>query len=99
MDPVPFYEKQTGPETSYQSLFGLQNILRKNLFLVIHPKFPPACKKTLYSILRYSQFQSPVTKLRMPTQIYFDQLFIYVNLYQRAKNQAISRICSGYIVD
>ena len=31
----------------------------------------------------------------MPTQKYFDQLLVYVDLYQDAKNQAISLICSG----
>ena len=29
----------------------------------------------------------------------FDQLLLYVNLYQLAKNQAISLICSGNAVD
>ena len=29
----------------------------------------------------------------------FDQLLIYVNLYQNAKNQAISFICSGDMAD
>ena len=32
------------------------------------------------------------------TQTVFDQLFIYVNLYQHVKNQAILLICSGDIV-
>ena len=30
---------------------------------------------------------------------FFYQLLIYVNLYQQAKNQAISFICSGDMVD
>ena len=30
---------------------------------------------------------------------FFDQLLIYVNLYQHAKNQAISLICYGDMVD
>ena len=29
----------------------------------------------------------------------FDQLLIFVNLYQHAKNEAVSSICSGEIVD
>ena len=29
----------------------------------------------------------------------FDQILIYVNLYQHAKNQAILLICSGDMVD
>ena len=37
--------------------------------------------------------------LAMPIQKFFDQLLIYVNLYQHAKNQAISLICSGDMVD
>ena len=35
----------------------------------------------------------------MPIQKFSDQLLIYVNLYQHAKNQAISLICSGDMVD
>ena len=35
----------------------------------------------------------------MLTQKYFHQLLIYVNLYQHAKNPAISFIYSGDIVD
>ena len=35
----------------------------------------------------------------MLNQNFFDQLLVYVNLYQHAKNQAISMICSGDMVD
>ena len=71
------------------------------------PEFAPECKISvhfIYLFLRYSQFQSPVTRLAMPilimfTQKVFDQLSIYVNLYHQAKNQAILLICSGYMVD
>ena len=35
----------------------------------------------------------------MPTQSIFDQLLVLVNLYQDAKNQPISLICSGDMVD
>ena len=37
--------------------------------------------------------------LTIPTKKYFDQLLIYVNLYQHTKNQAISLICSGNMLD
>ena len=30
----------------------------------------------------------------MPIQQFFDQILIYVNLYQHAKNQAVLLICS-----
>ena len=35
----------------------------------------------------------------MPTPKKIDQLLIYVNFYQHAKNQVISLICSGDMVD
>ena len=35
----------------------------------------------------------------MPNQKIFDQLLIFVNLYQHAKNADVSSICSGEIVD
>ena len=41
----------------------------------------------------------PHPSLAMPIENIFDQLLIYVNLYQHAKNQAISLICSGDMVD
>ena len=44
------------------------------------PEFATACKKSVHSIYSF---------LTMPTQKLFDQLLIYVNLYQHAKNQAI----------
>ena len=37
--------------------------------------------------------------LTMPTPNVFDQFLIYVDLYEHAKNQAISLICSGDMVD
>ena len=37
--------------------------------------------------------------LAKPTQNFIDQLLIYVNFYQHAKNQATSLICSGDMVD
>ena len=35
----------------------------------------------------------------MPDQKNFNQLLIFVNLYQHAKNEAVSTICSGETVD
>ena len=35
----------------------------------------------------------------MPKQKNFNQLLIFVNLYQHAKNEAVSSICFGEIVD
>ena len=59
---------------------------------------------SIYSFLRYSQFLSPVNRLATPfltltTQKYFDQVLIYVNLYEHAQNQAISLTCFGDMDD
>ena len=35
----------------------------------------------------------------MPNQKMFDQLLIFVNLYQHAKNYTVSSICVGEMVD
>ena len=59
------------------------------------PQFVPACKRSVYSIcsfLRHNQFESPMIRLTtpifdQPTQKRFDQLLIFVNLYQHAINQ------------
>ena len=59
------------------------------------PVFAPPCKKAFHfinSFLRYSQLATPI-------QTFSDPLLIYVNLYQHAKNQAISLIYSGDMVD
>ena len=37
--------------------------------------------------------------LTIPNQNIFEQLLIFVNLYQHAKNKAVSSICSGEIID
>ena len=71
------------------------------------PEFALPCKKSVHSInsfLRYSQFLSPLTRLAThisphANQKFFGQLFVYMNLYQHAKNQAISLTCSGDMVD
>ena len=79
---------------------NFDNILLKIIKITFSfTEFAPACKKLVHSInsfLKYSQFKCPVT---MPTPKFFDQLLIYVNLYQHVKNQAISLICSGDMVD
>ena len=67
------------------------------------PEFALALKKSAYSIcafLRYNQFKSPVTRLVTPIFDHthpkiFDQLLIYVNLHQHAKNQVISFMSFG----
>ena len=65
-------------------------------------EFVLANKKSVYSInsfLSYSQFKSPVSTewphrfLTIPSPIFFNQLLISLNLYQYAKNQAISIFC------
>ena len=35
----------------------------------------------------------------MPNQKIFDQLLIFVNLYEHAKNEAVPSICSGDMAD
>ena len=60
------------------------------------PECAAACEisvRSVYSFLRYRQFQSPVTKLATPIfddahLNFFDQLSVYVNLYQYAKKSA-----------
>ena len=67
------------------------------------PKFVSACKKSVYSIcwvLRYSQFRVQWPDWQQPfftmlTQKIFDQLLIFVNLYQHAKNQFIPSVNSS----
>ena len=57
------------------------------------PEFAQAHKKSvhsIYSFLRCSEFKSPVTRLATPISDQakhktFDQLLIYVNLYQHVK--------------
>ena len=58
------------------------------------PEFARACKKSLHSITRLA---TPI--FDHTHQNFFDQLLIYVNLYQHAKHQAILLICSGVMVD
>ena len=61
------------------------------------PDFAIACKKNGSFHPFIPEIQSilePMTRLVMPsltmqTQTFFDQLIIYVNLYQQAKNQPI----------
>ena len=41
----------------------------------------------------------PYPFLTIPNQKIFDQLLIIMNFYKHAKNEAVSSICSGAIVD
>ena len=64
------------------------------------PELAPACKKSVHSShFRVPWLDWPHLFLTIPTHKVFDQLLIYVNLYQYAKSQAISLICSGNTVD
>ena len=53
----------------------------------------------IQSILEYCDQTRNAHFLTMSTPKIFNQLLIYVNLYQHAKNQAILLICSGDMVD
>ena len=72
------------------------------------PEFAPARKKLVHSINSFMRYTVsfrvmwpswPHPSLTMHNPQFFDQLLIYVNLYQHVKNQAISLICSGDKVD
>ena len=71
------------------------------------PEFAPALKNLLApsvhsgDTVNFGVLQSdwPHPFLTIPTQKFFNQLLIYVNLYQHAKNKVISIICSGDMVD
>ena len=56
-------------------------------------------KKLVCSIYSFWRPDWPHPFLIMPTKKIFDQLLIDVNLYQHAKNEAISKISSGDMVD
>ena len=92
------------PDSQFQSHITR---LTTPIFDHAHPKnfksaydlcgFMSACKKSVHSICpfwRYSQFQSPDTRLAtpMPNQKKFDQHFIFENLYQHAKNMLSGEI-------
>ena len=69
-------------------------------------EFVPACKKQLIpSVHSWDKFKlSPETRLATPifdnAQLKkLDPLLIFVNLYQHAKNEAVSLICSEEIID
>ena len=51
--------------------------------------------------MRHGQISSPEARLvkLMPNQCIFDQLLIFVNLYQHAKTEAALSIGSGEIAD
>ena len=48
---------------------------------------------------RFQRPDWPHPFLNMPNQEIFNQLLIFMNLYQHAKNEAVSPPCSGEIVD
>ena len=90
--PHPFFD-YAHPK-NFQSPFNLR-------------EFVPACKKsvipTVYSWdtfnFRVSRPDWPHPVLTLPNQKVFDQLLTFVNLYQQAKNKAVSLFFSGGIVD
>ena len=85
-----------------QQILGSQNHAHPKIIksTFSFPEFVPVWKKSVYSIcsfLRYSQFQPPVTRLATPIFDHahiknFDQLLIFVNLYQHAKNHFIPSV-------
>ena len=70
------------------------------------PGFVPACKKSVVPSVhfwdavnfRVQRPDWPHSFLTIPNQEIFDQLSIFVNLYQHAKNEAVSSIFSGEMV-
>ena len=80
------------PHKNFKSLF--------NLF-----EFVPACKKLIPSVhsdlfnFRVQITDWPQQFLTMANQTIFNQLLIFVNLYQHAKNYTVSLICSGEMLD
>lgn len=71
------------------------------------PEFVTACKNLVHpinSFLRCNLFQSHVSRMATPILNYaqskiFKSTFNLMNLYQHAKNQAISSFCSRETVD
>ena len=63
----------------------------------------PSCKKSVCSrdIVNFRVHKADLSNpfQKMSNQKIFDQLLIFVNLYQHAKNEAVSLICSGEIAD
>ena len=69
-------------------------------------EFVPVCKKLIPSVhsgdtvnFRVQRPDWPHLFLTMPNQKIFNQISIFVNLYQYAKNYAVSLIRSGKIFD
>ena len=81
--------------------------MRSPIIKASFPEFISKHQKLVYSINfseRYSQFQISATRVDSPIYHHahpniLNQLFISMNLYQYAKNQTISSLCSGDIVD
>ena len=71
-------------------------------------EFASVCKKSVHFIYLILEIQSILEShdqtgqahfLTTPAQKNFDQLLFYLTLYEHAKNQAISLICSGDMID
>ena len=103
-----FYSAVTGPATPFCYHTHPKNFQLSFNFSEFVLAFAPACKKignSNCSFLRYIvnlEFRDQIDHthiLTMPNQKLFGQLAIFVNLHQHAKNEAVSSICSGEIVD
>ena len=94
------------------SLFHLFTLQIQSIFYHVNPKklgeIVAACKKSGNSICSFLRYKVNLESrdqighrhiLTMPNQKRFKQLSIFVNLYQHAKNEAVSSTCSGEIVD
>ena len=103
-----FYSPVTRPATLFCYHTHPKNFQLSFNFSEFVLAFAPACKKignSNCSFLRYIvnlEFRDQIDHthiLTMPNQKLFRQLAIFVNLHQHAKNEAVSSICSGEIVD
>ena len=80
------------PHKNFKSLFNLFEFVR-------------ACKKLIPSVhsdlfnFRVQITDWPQQFLTMANQTIFNQLLIFVNLYQHTKNYTVSLICSGETID
>ena len=99
---------QTGGRTDRQLWFcrtlcewGVQ--LLKQVFLNLYQntknQFVPLISLRDTANFRFLQPEWTHPPITTPIPTFLNQLFISMNLYQYAKNQTISSLCSGYIVD
>ena len=89
--PCPFLTTPTQNSVNFQ-LSWICSSMQKNQFIPSVHSWDTVNFRVLWP-------DWPHPFLTMSTLKFFDQLFICVNLYQQAKNQAISQICSGDMVD